>query len=441
MSQVISISSLSQKERQALVGQLTVTETLPIKRGQKKAEPTKNPVLCYLKDFSDPQNNLRVPFNFALTEYCATNDDYHESRREFIKKEGISLNEFQLVEAKKIVEQLKVHRSTTLCLSTGDGKTAVSCVISTVIKQRTVILIQNKVLLDQWKNEFRKFTTASVEVVDKKDITDSDADVFICHIKRAPKIAQDIRDQIGFVVVDESHLHCNQTGANALLYFTPKFMLACDATPSRSRDGMYAVMDLFFGKHIVKNKRKKQDMTVYRIKTEYTAEVVKGNRGTNWSIYIQSLLYNEERNYKIVDGVMADVAVGARVMVITSEKKHVQILYEMFCEVHDGIDWLSGNKKSYRNCDILIANIQKGGVGFDDANKCENWDGKRIDTIWIVTEIANVEQAEQAIGRSRDKAPKIKQLVDNEPLSEKHWRLCRGVYIECGAKIEYIKLE
>lgn len=441
MSQVIFINSLTKNQKLDLVAKLSITEIVPVKPGQKKPETTKSPVLCYMKDPEDPVNRLRIPFHFALEENCTTNDALHETRREYRKKEGFSLNDFQLVEAKKMVEQLKVHRTTTLCLSTGDGKTAVSCIVSTVIKQRTVVLIQNKVLLDQWKNEFEKFTTAKVEVVGEAGIDESDADVFICHIKRVPKIAQHIRDTIGFVVVDESHLHCNQTGANALLHFTPKFMLACDATPSRSRDGMYRVMELFYGKHMVKNKRKKQDMIVYRIKTPYRAEIVKGNRGTNWSTYIQSLLYNEERNYKIVDGVMADVAVGARVMVITSEKKHVQILYDMFFEVHPAIDWLSGNKKSYRCCDVLIANIQKGGVGFDDANKCENFDGKRIDTIWIVTEIANPESAEQAAGRSRDKAPRIKQLVDSETLAERHWQVCRKVYLECGAKIEYVKLD
>lgn len=441
MSQVIFINTLSKKEKLDLVAKLSITELIPVKYGQKKPEVTKSPVLCYMKDPADPANCLRVPFHFALDRDATTNDELHEVRRSYAKREGVKLNEFQLVEAKKMLEHLKTLRTTTLCLSTGDGKTAVSCIVSTVIKLRTVVLVQNKVLLEQWEKEFTKFTTALVEVVGENGIQESDADVFVCHIKRVPKIAQEIRDTIGFVIVDESHLHCNQTGANALLHFTPKFMLACDATPTRSRDGMYRVMELFYGKHMVKNKRKKEDMIVYRIKTEYRAEVVKGSRGTNWSTYIQSLLYNEERNYKIVDGVMKDVAEGARVMVITSEKKHVQVLYEMFLEAHPSIDWLSGNKKSYRCCDVLIANIQKGGVGFDDANKCENFDGKRIDTIWIVTEIANPESAEQAIGRSRDKAPRIKQLVDSEVLADRHWHVCRKVYIERGAKIEYVKLD
>lgn len=440
MSQIISISQLTKKQQLSLIAELSITEILPVKPGQKKPEASKDPVLCYMKDQDDPGDKLRIPFTYALEKNATTNDELHETRREFTKRSDVTLNDFQRIEAKKMVEHLRTHRTTTLCLSTGGGKTAVSCVITTLLKQRTVVLVQNKVLLEQWKNEGEKFTTAKVEIVGEGGIEDSDADIFICHIMRAHKISKEIRDTIGFVVVDESHKHCNQTGANALLYFTPKFMLACSATPSRSRDGMYRVMDLFFGKHQVKNKTKKENMIVHRIKTEYTAEIVKGSRGISWSTYIQSLLYNQERNYKIVDGVMGDVAEGARVMIITSEKKHVQVLYDMFLEVHDSIDWLSGNKKSYKCCDVLISNIQKGGCGFDDANFCEDFDGKRIDTVWIVTEIANPESAEQAIGRSRDKKPKIKQLVDNEKLADRHWQVCRKVYLECGAKIEYDKL-
>ena len=393
------------------------------------------PVFAFLE--SEDKQFLRMPFHYAHQKFKTVNNHLPHKRVQIDKKGEFNLTEGQRKNANAVIDHLKTSKCCTLCLEPGGGKTATSCVISTSVKLLTLVLVQNKLLLTQWENEFEKFTTARTYIVDKKVPFDQDATVIICHVRRWALIPEETRNQVGFLVIDESHLLCNQYGASAMLSVTPRYMLACTATPSRSRDGMYDLMDSFFGPNEVKNKKQKQ-MLVTRISTPYLGEKVESEKTGRlvWSTYIQSLLYNVERNELIVSRVLADAEeTGRKILVLTSEKKHVDLLYNMFLEQDLSTDWLSGTKSSYQNCQVLVGNIQKCGTGFDDANFCENFDGERISIIWIVTEIANVETAEQVVGRARVDEPWIRQLVDKDPLSQKHWRLCRGVYVKRGAII------
>lgn len=383
---------------------------------------------------------LRIPFQKAVTEFGTTNDECELTRINITKQEGAELRKEQKELGKKIVADLRTKRSATLCLRAGGGKTAITCVLTTCIKLLTCVFVQNKILLEQWKTEFEKFTTARVCIVGKDTDFNIEYDAYVCYIGRYHLIPRKIRDKVGFMVIDESPLLCNKPGVNAMLSLTPKYMLACSATPSRSRDNMYVVMDAFYGTHHVKHKPKRE-MTVTRYLTHFEGDKIKRGGRLSWSDYIQSILYNQERNELIVNAIIEDWAnTTQKIMVVTTEKKHVMLLYDMIKEADISVDYLTGSKKSYSNCEILVGNIQKCGVGFDDANFCKDFDGRRISIVWIVSEIANPEMAEQVVGRARAKSPLIRQVVDNDSLSQKHWQVCMKTYKQNGATIVYKKL-
>lgn len=435
MSQIICISKFSTNQKLDVAKKLTFYKSQPKAQRNKYNFVSTEPVLAFSE--SEDKEYLRVPFGYAMETYKTNNRNITHRKVSLEKNPDHDLTEEQKKDANLVIKHLQNSYTCTLVLGTGGGKTATSCVISTSVKLLTLVLVQNKLLMTQWQNEFEKFTTAVTHIVDKKVPFDSEATAIICHVRRWNSIPEEVRKEIGFLIVDEAHLLCNQYGATAMLSVTPKYMLACSATPSRSRDGMYVMMESFFGTNEVRNKKKKQ-MIVTKIKTKYEGERVESEKTGRlvWSTYIQSLLYNVERNELIVSGVLKDAEeTGKKILVITSEKKHVELLYNMFLEQDLSTDWLSGNKKSYKNCQVLVGNIQKCGTGFDDANFCEGFDGERISILWIVTEIANVETAEQVLGRTRHDEPWIRQLVDAGSIAEKHWRLCRSVYVERGAKI------
>lgn len=448
MSQSILISSLSQERCAKLAGELTFHSTQELPRNAKSWNSTTKSVVCFVRDDQvtlteseeGDKNKLRIPFAKAVALRNTSNDAHEHLVANIAKKDGMDLRPDQKENAIAVVNFFNEKRSCTLCLGAGGGKTASACVIATVVKKLVVVLVQNKLLLSQWEKEFQKFTTAVTHIVEKGKAIANDTDVLICHIRRYQHIPRKLRDLVGFMIIDESPLLCNQQGVNAILAFQPKFILALTATPSRSRDGMYRVMQAFVGTSEVISKQKK-NMHVTMIKTQWQAEKVKGARGTMiWATYIQSLLYNMARNEAIVNAVLEDVKqTGRKVMILTTETKHVSLLHELLTDAGADADWLSGKKQAYRNCQILVGNIQKCGVGFDDANFCTDFDGVRISIIWIVSQIGNKETAEQAIGRARDNSPLIRHVVDNESSAQKHWCICRKVYIAGGAKIEYIK--
>jgi len=448
MSQMIKVSSLTEAQREALIRELTFVEKQEKSFNDRQGYRRQGkPVLGFVRDIhveSDTGSEgdhdlLRIPFSKGKALFKTNNDRREFQSAEFVKRDEEDLSDDQKVNASKIATKLNQERTALLCLGAGGGKTATTCVIATKIKLLTVVLIQNKTLSGQWKKEFEKFTTAKVHIVDKKTRIPSNAQVLICHVRRFRLIEREIRDRVGLLVIDEAHLHCNQMCVDAMLAFTPKYIISLTATPSRSRNGMFTVMEAFVGKNEVVDKRKK-DISVTMIKTGYKATIVKDTRGiVIWSTYIQSLIYNMERNLLIVSSIMNDATTGRKIMVLTTEKKHVEILHELIQEAGGDSDTLSGKKQSYNNCQILVGNIQKCGVGFDDANFCSDFDGEKISIIWIVSQIGNKEMAEQVIGRARDDYPHIRHVVDDERLSTKHWQICRKVYIERGGKVSYVK--
>lgn len=431
MSQQTIMSSIPHSIQVKLINKLQIS---PIAKKSWNGKPSysapEKAVECFIKD----GDFHYLPYTTCYDEFGTTNDKIAHQKTA-IQKTG-ELRENQKDIARQVVQKLKTKRRCLLVLRPGGGKTVISCIVSTCIKLLTVVLVQNKVLLEQWQAEYEKFTDAKTWTVSKGNVIPEDTDVIICYIGRVRHIPKEIRERVGMMIVDEAPLLCNQMGVNAMLSFQPRHLLFCSATPSRSRDGMYRIMDEIHGEEIVTSKEK-ITYSVVRLKTQF--EPIKTNSKSgrlNWPVYIQSLLYNEERNRMIVDGIAEYESLGVKQMVVTSETAHVHILHKMIEEMNIDTDWFCGTKKECRNCSVLVGNVQKCGVGFDEANFCKGYDGKRISVIWVVTEIANEELIEQVAGRGfRAEDPIIIHLMDSGNMSSSHWNMARKVHIECGGTI------
>lgn len=446
MSQIISLKGMSFTKQTALQTELTVFNKVEEKRWEGKQSFTQGltgKVECY----KVVEGGLAVPFTKAREITGKTNDWRVHEKREFEKKS--ELYDHQKVMGRSVIEMLNKQRRCLLCVNTGGGKTVMSCVISAFFKYRTLVLLQNMSLVGQWFKTAEKFTTAKVWAVGEDHV--EDPDFIVCHIRRIEKIPKDILESVGFLILDEAPLLCNQPGINAILSTTPKHILACSATPSRSRDGKYCIMESILGKENFinfkkknseekkKNSEEKKSFNVVRLGTRFQGTMEQGAGGRlSWSIYIQSHLYNSERNEAILQLIGDYLEKGHRIMVITTEKAHVTILHKLLVDSGVDTDYLSGTKKKYNMCDVLVGNMQKCGVGFDEATFCPNFDKSRglLSVVICVSYICNVEGIEQMSGRSRDDNRIVVQLVDNDSLARKNWAKSLAVYKECGANIE-----
>ncbi|CAK7994945.1 A18 transcript termination helicase [uncultured virus] len=404
-------------------------------------------VEAFTLDDDHGKTYVRLPFTWGQKQY-GLNNDHRPHRPIKMEMRGSPRDDLQATQLNTAIDDLNATRTAIFNLRTGFGKTALSLFVACKVKLLVCILIPAPSdLEDQWIEESGKFTTGKVAAVDvnpKKSLPD-DVDIICCYMERTKKIPREVRDAVGLLIIDESHLFCNRTGITAILDFTPKFIIACSATFVKTTTQMHHVME-----SVVGNKLIKADFDV-KFKVTKVMTGIKGDRakqekrqGIDWHRLNKSFLYNDDRNQMIVQLVLSLSGEG-KDLILTTEVDHVKVLYEMFTNSPDRgnlrIDYLAAKKSQYDDSDILIGNVQKCGTGFDEAGRCKTWNGIRINKVFLVGSFKDRDRLSQAIGRGfRAEYPHIYHFVDNDPTIAAHWREGKKLYDELGADIDIQKI-
>lgn len=121
------------------------------------------------------------------------------------------------------------------------GKTYISLFIASKLKQRTLILVDMSLLMDQFIDSILSFTDVKEEDIgfiraQKKDYKDKKIILATIQTLTKPEnqdIIDYLSDNIGFVICDEVHVMSCQTAQNILKYLKPRYMLGLSGTPYR----------------------------------------------------------------------------------------------------------------------------------------------------------------------------------------------------------------
>jgi len=348
----------------------------------------------------------------------------------------------QITVLKEITEKLKTDHYALMALRTGFGKTFCSLyLICNFIKLKTVLLIYNRQLDDQWIKEGQKFCPdLKIQVVKKK--FDPNADVYIVGILKLKSYNESELGRIGAVIVDEVHLCMTQTFSDALLKFSPLYLLGLSATFDR-KDGMHKLLYPFFGnkkefisRHQVKN------FKVVKYVTGIVPEVNNNMNGTlNWSGLVRSLACNNDRQQIVVDLCERHpdktvLILCKRVCTILGCENYLKCpckdkiskgLIPALNDLKESVDYVAFTKKKYdQDARILIGTFDKLGVGFDSNREI----------LILESDVIDVRQNE---GRTRIENNLIYDLVDNFSTLEKHWNGRKKWFIKRGATIEIEK--
>jgi len=135
-----------------------------------------------------------------------------------------------------------------ICLHTGGGKTVCALYIAAQLKVRTLIVVHNTFLKDQWVERIKMFLPdVTIGKVQGEDV-DTDKDIVIAMLqslsmKTYPK---DTFKGFGLTIVDECHHIASEVFSQAFQKITSKHMLGLSATPKRN-DGLMYVIEWFMG--------------------------------------------------------------------------------------------------------------------------------------------------------------------------------------------------
>ena len=135
-----------------------------------------------------------------------------------------------------------------ICLQTGGGKTVCALFIASQLKMKTLIIVHNTFLKDQWEDRIKAFLPDVTIGHLQGETVDVDKDIVIAMIqsismKEYPK---EVFRGFGLTVIDECHHIASEVFVQAFQKITSKHMLGLSATPDR-KDGLMYVIEWFLG--------------------------------------------------------------------------------------------------------------------------------------------------------------------------------------------------
>lgn len=149
-----------------------------------------------------------------------------------------------------------------LSAAPSSGKSFISLYCASKLKQKTLILVDMTLLIDQFVDSILKFTDVKEDEIghirgQEKDYKDKKIVLATIQTLTKPEnqdIINYLSDNIGFVICDEVHIMSCQTAQNILKYLKPRYMLGLSGTPHRD-DGLEFVITEAIGPIIHKSDR------------------------------------------------------------------------------------------------------------------------------------------------------------------------------------------
>ena len=343
-----------------------------------------------------------------------------------------SLREYQVSVETESFQQLQKYGTSTLGLHPGFGKTILGASLACKVKLLTTILVHREILTTQWKKTFTDVTNCKVWIVGEKNPPDT-YDIIICMDTRWQQIPSNIRDNVGFLIIDEAHAFCTPSHVFCLLSFHPKFILAETGTLERD-DNMHNMIYSICGTHGI-YKQSNNPFNVMKIMTN-TKPIRKFNRMGNvdWCALVNNTLMDERRNNIIFNIISKNL--DRKILILTALKDHATLLYDGLISRKITSDFLCGTKKGYIDSNVLVGTTSKIGTGFDPATSCPTYEGRPFDLLLLVCSIKKYSMLVQNIGRVfRSEFPTVMHFVDNDDIYKGHWYKARKWYLARGGVI------
>ena len=378
---------------------------------------------------SCPLGTIRLPFRFAcsLFKRIVNHDRVYPrvtvNNFEPLKFEA-TLREYQVQPALEAYEQLKTWGSTTLKLPPGFGKTMIGAWLWCLTSSVCAVLVVQQPLLKQWKKTFdiaAPTLSRSIWIVGEDPPPGPNVipAIIICMNQRTSQIPSYIKDAVACLIIDEAHCFCTPERVDALLAFTPKYVIAETATLERD-DGMEKMIHSICGEHSVYRAPTTQ-YSVLKLDTSIAVEEKRNRYGVDFSDLCTRLCALPERNNIIVNIVKRNP--HRKFMILTRLADHVTLLNMLITQIGIQCATLYRNQKTYSDSPVLIGTIPKIGTGFDEANACEDFGGIQSDTLILANSIKKNTVFEQVRGRiMRSSSPIVIYLVDRNSVCKRHFR-------------------
>lgn len=433
MSVVYPLKHFDTKKAQEIDQMLTFT-SVEKKQYNKNQFFSKPEPSIQVKMYYSESGNIHLPFRFA----CALDKKIYNRDIVFPKLYEDKKGKFngkllprQVEPYKNGIEHIKKYSTTTIALYPGFGKTFMGARYTWHLNMYTCVLVHRENVGKQWVKTFQKYfpELKSNELWYVDDKVKEDAKILVCMSGRTDKIPDDIKSKIGTLLIDEAHCFCSTSKVKPLLSFTPKYIIAETATPVKD-NGMHTMIQSICGTHYIR-KISEKPYNFYIINTQLDYEDLKKG---DYNALVNKQCDSRRRN-EIIMSILKENT-HYKTIVATLRKTHVEFLQKELEKENMECSTLYGTKKNYKTKNILIGTGSKMGVGFDEANFCDDFDGRPSDLLIMCYTMASWANFEQVRGRGmRADKPNVVIFNDKSSISKKHMTQIRKWVRETNGNI------
>jgi len=245
--------------------------------------------------------------------------------------------DYQLPFLDKAMNQMNEIGGAVLTAKCAFGKTFCAIYLATLLKQKTLILVHNTVLLDQWIDRISYFCPeAKIGKIKGKSFEVEGKDFVIGMLQTVVREDRGYTNEtfkdFGFVVSDECHHISSPMFSKALPIISTKYKLGLSATPQRN-DRLENIFFWWLGPMIEVNLKVEKPYTLVKVVNYYDDDFEEKKTwtgGFNLAEMTEDIINNQKRNEFIIKNTRHYAKLGRQVLVLSTRRSHLELLKQMF---------------------------------------------------------------------------------------------------------------
>lgn len=365
-----------------------------------------------LSEFIENDNSISIPRGLKDKLLSCTHSDLitYQNNLQSGNEITVSFKGFLRPEQQTAADSLMQHEVAILQADPGFGKTVTALYIMATLQTSTLIIVQNKELLQQWKGKIDEFIDYPI-AKRKKDHYIGEYhgskkklkyNIDIALIQSLSNLEDySILHKYGLVLIDECHHASSDTYRKVLRNIQSQYIYSFSATPKR-KDKTEKITYMYLGDIVYKTNKKEQienrtyeQILIPRITTFKCLDIDK-----SFTEICNELYINQKRNHLIIQDIQKEIKEQKNIIVLTDRKEHIQILYNQLNYEDYSVFTLSGDisikervsiREQLKNDKyIIIATSQLIGEGFDLPS---------LNTMFITMPISYEGRLSQYVGR------------------------------------------
>lgn len=262
------------------------------------------------------------------------------------------------------------YQGATLKVAAGTGKSYVGMDLIGKIKRKTLIVVPNTYLLDQWVKLLEQyFPTSTIGVLygDKKNdgdiivgIINTIAELQEYEVKKKvplPNIGKTLKytkvittisvdnilSKVGLTIFDESQMYVSPTFRKVFKRIHSRFTIGLSATPDIREDKLDRIHTSWLGPIVDADELKdysaaqdafqsKATLVKYYAHDDHTSYTVRDDGVMDYQSILETLVNDPNRNNLIVEHITRLANKGHYVFVFSDRRTHLEHLYELVCD-------------------------------------------------------------------------------------------------------------